>query len=70
MKRQKRDKGDRAYNKGYHAGLASRPKDSCPHSKAEVRQRWMNGWSEGRNDSWSALNGVSGLCTITKHEFA
>jgi ribosome modulation factor len=70
MKRQKRYKHDRAYNKGYHAGLAGRPKDLCPHAQGDTRQCWLGGWSEGRSDSWASMNGVSGLSNVAQHEFA
>ncbi len=70
MKRQKRDMKDRAYHKGYHAGLSGRAKDQCPHASGETRQQWLGGWSEGRNDSWDSLCGVSGLSNIVQHEIA
>ncbi|MEE4190242.1 MAG: ribosome modulation factor, partial [Halieaceae bacterium] len=32
MKRRKRDMNDRAYHKGYQAGLVGRSMDTCPHN--------------------------------------
>ena len=70
MKRQKRDMNDRAYNRGYHAGLAGRPKDQCPHAQGDTRRSWLGGWSEGRQDGWESKSGVSGLSNLASHEFA
>lgn len=70
MKRQKRNMKDRAYHKGYHAGIAGRAKEQCPHETPELKQQWIAGWREGRNDSWASLKGVSGLSQIAQHEIA
>ncbi len=61
MKRQKRDLGQRAYNRGYQAGVSGKPKDSCPLNVPEIRQQWLAGWREGRSDQWDGMTGVSGL---------
>lgn len=53
MKRQKRDRGERAYSRGYQAGLQGRSRDSCPFDDT-MRQTWLNGWREGRDMSWQA----------------
>ena len=70
MKRQKRDMNDRAYHRGYHAGLDGKPKDKCPHAAGETRQQWLHGWSEGRSDSWASLSGIAALSQVTRHELA
>ncbi|MEM0955556.1 MAG: ribosome modulation factor [Pseudomonadota bacterium] len=59
--RQKRDKCERAYHKGYHAGLSGRPQDSCPHTSENPRHSWLCGWREGYDDSVSGYVGVSGV---------
>lgn len=68
MKRQKRDMSHRAYHRGYHAGLAGKSRDACPHSQGDLREQWVSGWREGRSDSWSALTGISGLQNVARHE--
>ena len=56
MKSQKRDKTERAFVRGYHAGITGKSKDSCPHeSNEEVRQSWLTGWREGRSDQWEGV---------------
>lgn len=54
MKRQKRDRGERAYSRGYLAGLQGRSRDICPFDENAMRQTWLNGWREGRDMSWQA----------------
>lgn len=49
MKRQKRDRLERAYSKGYQIGLAGRSKELCPHQELDTRENWLTGWREGRN---------------------
>ena len=61
MKRQKRDLTERAFNRGYRAGLSGRSKDLCPTENPAVRQSWMNGWRAGREDNWSGYQGVSAI---------
>jgi ribosome modulation factor len=61
MRRQKRNMNDRAYQKGYHAGLVGRPMDNCPHSAEEARQYWLSGWREGRSDNRAGFTGISGM---------
>lgn len=61
MKRQKRDRGDRAYSRGYLAGLQGRSRDCCPFMEDTLRLTWINGWREGRDGSWKAANTAAPL---------
>jgi ribosome modulation factor len=56
MKRQKRDQTERAFNKGYQAGIDGRSRSLCPHESGAARQQWLNGWRESRIDQWNGLN--------------
>jgi ribosome modulation factor len=47
MKRQKRDKNERAFAKGFQAGTHGRSQDFCPYSNLEQRSQWLGGWREG-----------------------
>ncbi|SDL41817.1 Ribosome modulation factor [Franzmannia pantelleriensis] len=61
MKRQKRDRFQRAYVHGYKAGITGRSRDDCPSQDVNLREYWMSGWREGRGDQWSGMTGVSGI---------
>lgn len=61
MKRHKRDRTNRAYSKGYMAGLDGRSQDNCPFDALEARTNWMAGWREGRTDH---INGYTGVASI------
>ncbi len=61
MKRVKRDKSNRAYTRGYHAGLQGKSRDGCPYTDLSTRQFWLTGWRDGRSDNWAGFNGVSAL---------
>jgi ribosome modulation factor len=61
MRRRKRDMKDRAYHKGYQAGLVGRSLESCPHAEEQQRYFWISGWREGRSDHWDGYIGVSGV---------
>ncbi len=61
MKRQKRDRTTRVYDKGYQAGVTGRSVEFCPHENEEYRQQWTAGWREGRRDQWDGLTGISGV---------
>ena len=52
---------DRAYHRGYQAGVGGRSLETCPHAAEEPRQNWVSGWREGRIDQWDGLTGVSGV---------
>ena len=63
MKRQKRDLSQRAYKKGYQAGISGRSKNLCP-SALEKQESWLSGWRDGRADNWDGFTGVSGIHRI------
>lgn len=63
MKRQKRDQTERAFVKGYQAGIEGRSKSLCPHETGQARQQWLNGWRESRIDQW---DGYSRLAQVQK----
>lgn len=56
MKRKKRDSSARAFSRGYLAGAAGKSRSICPHTSGEVRQDWLTGWREGREDHWAGYN--------------
>jgi len=55
MKRQKRDRQDRAYSRGYQAGVLGRSKELCPYQGVEVRSEWLGGWREAISDKQQGL---------------
>lgn len=67
MKRQKRDMAERAFQRGYRAGIKGRTKDSCPYDNGDIRHQWMTGWREGRTDQWDGYVGVSGIHKMHMH---
>ncbi len=46
MKRQKRDRLERARTKGYQAGFAGRSKELCPYQCIDARDYWLGGWRD------------------------
>ena len=64
MKRVKRDKSNRAYSRGYQAGVQGRSRDICPYTDTNARQFWLAGWRDGRSDNWAGFTGVSGVHKI------
>ena len=48
MKRQKRDKLQRAHAKGFHAAMQGQSKEVCPHEDINAKEEWLGGWREGR----------------------
>lgn len=44
MKRQKRDRLERAHQRGYQAGIAGRSKEMCPY---QTLNKGHNGWEAG-----------------------
>ncbi len=61
MKRQKRNKNELIFSRGYQSGLNGRSKETCPYNTDLQKQLWLNGWREGRQDQWSGYSGVSGI---------
>ena len=56
MKTQKRSQTDRAFTKGYQAGIEGRSRSLCPHENSTSRQNWLTGWREGRTDNWDGYS--------------
>ncbi len=50
MKRQKRDRMERAHAKGYKAGVEGRAKENCPYQSSEHRGQWLGGWREAQEE--------------------
>ena len=50
MKRQKRDKLDRAHSKGFHAGAIGRSHEACQFQQPDIREEWLCGWREAREN--------------------
>ncbi|GAB6262021.1 ribosome modulation factor [Photobacterium sp. R1] len=50
MKRQKRDRMERAQSRGYQAGLNGRSSDSCPYQTMDARMNWLGGWRDAREE--------------------
>ena len=50
MKRQKRDRLERAHAQGYRAGVTGRSKEICPYQSLDTRSQWPGGWREAIED--------------------
>lgn len=50
MKRQKRDRLERAHSRGYQAGVSGKNKENCPYQSADSKSEWLGGWREGVDD--------------------
>lgn len=59
MRKQKRDPQQRAFMRGYKAGVERRSKDMAPDN--HTRESWMAGWRDGRADNWDGYTGISGI---------
>ena len=71
MKSQKRDQTERAFSKGYQAGIQGRSRSICPHETGQARQQWLNGWRESRIDQWDGLNRLAQVQKLNNlHTFA
>jgi ribosome modulation factor len=55
MKRQKRDRQDRAYSRGYQAGVSGRSKENCPYQDNGIKSEWLGGWREAISDKQQGL---------------
>lgn len=49
MKRQKRDRFERAHSKGYNAGISGKTSESCPFTTTDTKEHWLGGWREARS---------------------
>ncbi|ACR14554.1 ribosome modulation factor [Teredinibacter turnerae] len=56
MKRQKKNSSQRAFSRGYQAGVTGRSRSLCPHVTGDTRHDWLTGWREGREDHWNGFN--------------
>ena len=61
MRRLKRDPLERAFLRGYQHGVTGKSRELCPFNLATARQAWLNGWREGRGDTWDGYRGTAGL---------
>ena len=50
MNRQKRDRSERAFSKGYKAGQSGQTKSACPYNTNEERSQWLGGWREANEE--------------------
>ncbi|EWH08583.1 ribosome modulation factor [Catenovulum sp. SX2] len=57
MKRQKRDRLERAQSKGYQAGLTGKTKECCPYQETDTRAQWLGGWRTAVDDRVSFFGG-------------
>ncbi len=55
MKRQKRDRLERAQSQGYKAGLNGRSVETCPYQQLDTKSQWLGGWREANNDRQAGL---------------
>lgn len=55
MKRQKRDRLERAHAQGYRAGVTGRSKEICPYQGIEARSQWLGGYREAMEDRGGGL---------------
>ncbi len=55
MKRQKRDRLERAHAQGYRAGVTGRSKEICPYQSLDTRSQWLGGWREAIEDRSGGL---------------
>lgn len=46
MRRQKRDRNERAHSQGFKAGVSGRSKETCPYQNGDVRSQWLGGWRD------------------------
>lgn len=55
MRRQKRDRLERAHAKGYQAGYTGRSKENCPYQAIDARSHWLSGWREAMEERGSGF---------------
>lgn len=73
MRSQKRNQAERAFSRGYQAGVMGRSRSCCPHETSEARQHWLTGWREGREGHWAGFNALTHVQKLsnlrTEHEY-
>ncbi|CFU89450.1 MULTISPECIES: ribosome modulation factor [Yersinia pseudotuberculosis complex] len=50
MKRQKRDRLERALSRGYQAGISGRSREICPYQSLDARSHWLGGGRQAMED--------------------
>jgi len=55
MKRQKRDRLERAQAQGYKAGINGRSSEDCPYQSPDARTNWLGGWRDAREERQTGL---------------
>jgi ribosome modulation factor len=50
MKRQKRDRLERAQSQGYKAGVNGRSAETCPYQQVDAKSYWLGGWRDAKQD--------------------
>ena len=55
MKRQKRDRLERARARGYQAGVVGKQKEAWPYECLDARGRWLGGWGDAMEGRGSGL---------------
>ncbi len=55
MKRQKRDRLERAQARGYQAGKNGRSSEACPYQSLDARTNWLGGWRDAREEIQTGL---------------
>jgi ribosome modulation factor len=55
MKRQKRDRLERAHAQGYRAAVTGRSKENCPYQNLDTRSQWLGGYREAMEDKGIGL---------------
>lgn len=56
MKRQKRDRCERAHHQGFKAGMAGRSVENCPYNRPDIRGFWLGGWREALDARHSGIS--------------
>ncbi len=70
MKSQKRNQAERAFGKGYQAGIQGRSRSVCPHENGSSRQEWLAGWRESRIDQWDGYNRMAQVQKLSNLHFS
>jgi len=55
MNRQKRDRKQRAFSKGFQAGIHQQSRDNCPYQNVNQKEQWLGGWREACERSAEGL---------------